>query len=273
MCSSWRQYFENRHEGLGTTYERFVLHEYFKKILEKYSVQSVLEAPSFGMTGVSGINSMWWAFNDSRITVVDHSLERIDLIKDVWRELSLNADVIYNSNDYRSLAIDNHSFDMGWNFAALWFVSNLYIFLEELTRVCKKVIFICVPNKLNVFHLFRVAFQKNSDSLVAEKMNLWNIKAIMQKLNWKVEEHGFFDVPPWPDIAMNKEELLEKMGLKKLGNRLEKREGSSICILDFFSGKNPNMEKEMLKYSWLENSPWFIKRFWAHHQYFIFTPH
>jgi len=142
--SIWKKYFNNRNEGLGTTYERFILHRYFESIKNRYSIQSVIEVPSFGMTGISGINSMWWALKDTWITVVDHSLERIDLINDVWREFFLNADFIYNSNDYKRLPFDDNSFDMGWNFAALWFVPNLDTFLRELTWVTRKVIFICV---------------------------------------------------------------------------------------------------------------------------------
>jgi hypothetical protein len=48
----WRQYFLNTYEGFGTTYERFVLHRYFSRLKRRYDVNSVLEAPSFGMVGV-----------------------------------------------------------------------------------------------------------------------------------------------------------------------------------------------------------------------------
>ncbi len=61
MREDWKYYFETLHEGLGTTYERFVLHGYFNRIQDQYGVKTVLEAPVFGMTGISGINSVWWA--------------------------------------------------------------------------------------------------------------------------------------------------------------------------------------------------------------------
>ena len=63
--SIWKKYFNNRNEGLGTTYERFILHRYFESIKNRYSIQSVIEVPSFGMTGISDINSMWWALKDT----------------------------------------------------------------------------------------------------------------------------------------------------------------------------------------------------------------
>lgn len=270
--SIWKQYFKNHHEGLGTTYERFILHNYFKRIKSKYSIQSVLEVPSFGMTGVSGINSMWWALEDTHVTVVDHSQERIDLIENVWRELSLSADYIHNSNDYERLLFKDNSFDMGWNFAALWFVPNLDKFLRELTRVSRKVIFICIPNRSNVFYLLRKLSDKNSKSLYEENINPAKIRKIMLKYNWQINEKGYLDIPPWPDIAMKKEDLLKKIGLKRLSKKIKTGDENHICILDYFSGKKKSMGKEILKYSFLENSPGVFQRIWAHHQYFIFTP-
>jgi len=270
--SMWKHYFKNHHEGLGTTYERFILHNYFKNLKSNYSVQSVLEAPSFGMTGVSGINSMWWAIEDTHVTIVDHSRERIDLIENVWRELSLSADCIYNSNDYNKHPFEDNSFDMGWNFAALWFVPNLDKFLKELTRVSRKVIFICIPNRSNVFYLLRKLSDKNSNSLYEENINPVKIRKIMLKYNWQINEIGYLDIPPWPDIAMKKEDLLKKVGLKQLAKKIKTGDENHICILDYFSGKNNNMDKEILKYAFLENSPRIFQRIWAHHQYFIFTP-
>jgi len=269
----WHQYFQNHHEGFGTTYERFILHHYFEKIKKEYSVQNVLEAPSFGMTGVSGINSMWWGYKGFHITIIDNDNERINLIKKIWQGVSLEATFVYHPDGYTYLPFEDHSFDMGWNFAALWFVSNLEIFLKELTRVTQKVIFICVPNRSNLLHLFRLIFQNKSDtSLHTNNVNPEKIKKIMFNLKWHVEEEGYLDIPPWPDIAMNKEDLLQKIGLRSLANRLKNKKRNYVCILDYFSGKRKDMDKEILRYAFLEHSPRIFKRFWAHHQYLIFTP-
>ncbi len=273
IISNWQQYFEDHHEGFGTTYERFILHQYFEKIKKEYTIQNVLEVPSFGMTGVSGINSMWWGYEGVQVTIIDSDKERIDLIRKVWQEVSLEATFIYHPNGYLSLPFEDHSFDMGWNFASLWFVSDLEIFLKELTRVTKKVIFICVPNSSNLLHFFRLIFQNNSDiSHCTNNVNPEKIKKIMLNLKWKVDEKGYLDIPPWPDIAMNKEDLLQKIGLKSLANRLKNRKRNYLCILDYFSSKKKDMDKVILRYAFLEHSPRIFKRFWAHHQYLIFSP-
>jgi len=49
----WQDYFASQHEGLGTTYERFILHEYFSEFTKEFQIENVLEVPCFGMTGIS----------------------------------------------------------------------------------------------------------------------------------------------------------------------------------------------------------------------------
>jgi hypothetical protein len=94
----------------------------------------------------------------------------------------------------------------------------------------------------------------------------------MAKFGWHLREQGYFDIPPWPDIAMKKEDFLDKVGLKRLAQRLNEKQENTISILDYFSGKNKSMDKQILRYAFLENGPRFLQIFWAHHQYFIFTP-
>jgi len=272
ISSTWQEYFCNRNEGLGTTYERFILHRYFERIKNRYEVQSLLEAPSFGMTGLSGINSLWWALEGVRVTVVDNRKERIEFIKSVWKELSLEATFLCDQSEYATLSFQDNSFDMGWNFAALWFVPRLEKFLNELTRVSRKVVFICIPNRLNILNRLRSVSKRNHPVLYEQNMNPAKIKRIMLRLKWQIQEQGFFDVPPWPDIAMNREDLLYNMGFKSLASRLKEREGNSICIIDYFRGKKKEMKREVLRYAFLENTPMFFKKFWAHHLYLIFAP-
>lgn len=272
IAANWKTYFKDHDEGLGTTYERFILHRHFERIKERFSVRSVVEIPSFGMTGISGINSMWWALQGIPVTVVDDNKERIDLIKSVWIDAKLNADCLYQSSQKTSMPFADKAFDMGWNFASLWFVPDLDFFLKELTRITRNVIFICVPNRLGLGLLSRRMLRKDDDSgLYFRNIIPGRIKKTMVSLEWKVSDQGFLDVPPWPDIAMKKEDLFQKIGMKGFADKfMDKRDGG-MCVLDHYSGKSGEMEKEILKYAFLENSPWVVRRFWAHHEFFIFT--
>jgi hypothetical protein len=268
---TWKRYFVDPDEGLGTTYERFILHQYFAKIRKTYSVHSVLEAPSFGMTGISGINSMWWALNSTEVTIMDHVQERLELAGKVWTETGLAADFVITSDEYGSLSFMDKSFDLSWNFAGLAFVSNLEKFLSELVRVTRTIIFICVPNRLSLGYR-RQNRGSQGVSLVSENMKPERIITIMNGLEWRAEESDYLDAPPWPDIGMKKEDFLRKLGFKGLARSLDRRREGPLCILDYYKGLKPGMEKDFLKYSFLENLPNWLKRLWAHHRYFIFVP-
>ncbi|MBW1779889.1 MAG: class I SAM-dependent methyltransferase [Deltaproteobacteria bacterium] len=274
MCWNWKQYFKTRHEGLGTTYERFILNGYFSRIRVQYGVKSVLEAPIFGMRGISGINSIWWASHGIHVTMMDHSRERSALIREVWRELSLKADLVHDPGTYQSLPFGDREFDMSWSFAALNSDLNLKGLIGELARVTRKVIFICVPNPFNLFSRLGTVRQKNRDRFQPGMPGSGIIEKAMIASKWQVRETGYLDAPPWPDIAMPKEDLLRKMGLTRYARRLKNRitEEKRVCILDYYNGKKKEMKGKILRYAFLENTPGLLKSIVAHHRYIVFTP-
>ena len=124
IINTWQSYYDHFDEGLGTTYERFILHRYFKYLKDTYDISSVLEAPGFGMTGVSGINSLWWAKQGITPVVLDDHEQRIELAKKVWAEISLPVHMRL-VKDFNHLPYESESFDLSWNFASLWFAGDL----------------------------------------------------------------------------------------------------------------------------------------------------
>jgi len=267
--SSWKRYFEDPDEGLGTTYERFILHRYFRRFESRFQIRSLLEVPSFGMTGVSGINSLWWAAQGIPVTLVDGDGERIQLIRGVWEKLLLPVQINQQPKNGGGLPFEDRSFDMSWNFAALRFVDNPERIITEMTRVTKKAILICNPNPWNLFRIIDSRTVKQTSG-GRDKHSASKLVSFMKRKGWKLEEQGYFDTPPWPDIAMKKEDLLKKLGLKTLAAGIERKKKSPLCIVDYFSGKERYMEEKIMKFSFLENAPQFFRRIWAHHQYFLF---
>ncbi len=83
---TWRKYLTDYNEGLGLVYERFVLNDFLEDLRRKYSVKSVLEAPLYGMAGVSGINDVILAQNGVDVTMVDDNRERLDGVRRIWAE-------------------------------------------------------------------------------------------------------------------------------------------------------------------------------------------
>jgi Methyltransferase domain len=273
ILKTWNNYFDNRDEGLGSSYERIILNKKLEQVCSSYKVKTVLESPSFGFTGLSGINSMNLARNGISVQLMDNDSNRIKRIEKVWEEVDFPIETHY-SEDFSTLHLAENSVDLSWNFSALWFVDDLEKFLSELSIVTKKVIFLCVPNRTGIGYLSQKFLGKKDLKKYLKEENILpkNIKQIMKKLNWKLIESNYIDCPPWPDIGMPKEKFLKIFGL---GWLLPKKAEKilPLTILDYYSERNPDFENEMLKHAWFENkAPNFIKRFWAHHRYFLFVP-
>ncbi len=272
ILDTWLSYFDNWDEGLGTTYERVILQRYFEELKKRYAVQSVLEAPSFGMTGISGINSLWWAAQGVMPTVVDDNEQRIAKSQQVWGSIPLPVKFIQHSPN-ETLPFADESFDLSWNFASLWFVKDVKQFASELMRVTRKVIFICVPNSNGVGYKLRYLMDKNRpENFYPQNILPQSFVPYFTEGNYKLLRKGYLDIPPWPDIAMKKEDMLRKAGLGFLVKKKEARQQNNArtCIVDYFNGSRPQLAKEILKYSFLENAPFPVKQLWGHHRYFIF---
>ena len=276
IIDTWPEYFENPHEGLGTTYERFLLHQFFTQLDKQFSIHQVLEVPSFGMTGVSGINSLWWAQRQKQVTVVDDHFKRLVKIQNVWQTLRLKAHFAL-VEQFEQLPFGDQTFDLSWNFAALWFVHDLNAFFKELDRLTRQVIFICVPNRFGIGYQIRLRWPAaQKPALNFENIKTARICQILKGLNWRLLEKGYFDIPPWPDFPLKKEVLFDKLKmsflLKMLANKKDSsKQNERMTILDYFAGKRTDLEDEVFKFKFLEKAPFPLRQLWAHHQYLIFV--
>ncbi len=274
IIDTWPDYFENSHEGLGTVYERFLLHRFFERLKQDYAIRSVLEVPSFGMTGVSGVNSLWWARQGVVPVIMDNDLLRLQKVRQVWHNLHLQARFVYD-RDFATLPFADGTFDLSFNFAALWFVPRLIPFLNELNRVTSKAIFISVPNRFGMGYQLRLHWPGASKpALYFQNVRAGAFVPPLRSLGWKLAESGYFDIPPWPDFPFKKEVLLQRLKLGFVLKALKRKANGSnqrISILDYFSGVRPQLDKEVLKYGFLEKAPWPIRLLWAHHRYYLFV--
>ncbi len=276
IIDSWEDYFENPHEGLGTLYERFILHRMFDQINKNLNIGSVLEIPGFGMTGVSGVNSLWWAKNGARVRVADWHPERLEHIKTTWGNLDLPVETVLWENGQPVPALENE-FDLVWNFASFWFIRNPDFFAGELRRSAKKAILICVPNYHGLGFLLRRKYAKGIEDIFLDNIRPDFIKSVFGREGWQLTDSGIFDVPPWPDIAMKKEDLFKKLHIGFLlplfnGNSGEDdAQQPNLTILNYFSGKSPDLDKEILKHDRFERTAGWFPSIWGHHRYFLFS--
>ncbi len=280
IIHDWEKYFTDPDEGLGSSYERVVINRVIRALVEKYQVSSILETPSFGFTGLSGINLMNEAMEGREITLEDHDPERLRQIRQIWEGAGYSLKANLNE-DYCELHYPDASFDMAYNFSAMWFVRDIRAFIAELTRVTSKVIMISVPNRDGIgFKMQMKDYDREKyPELEPGYIDPGTIRLLMRKAGWDEVRHGYFDCPPWPDIGMSKEDFLEKT----LGIKLAKKEPEEsqdpdqvrpLTIMDYFTGETPDFEARMMRFYFLEKvAPVWFKRMWAHHYFMVFTPH
>ena len=128
---TWKHYLTDYNEGLGLVYERFVLNDFLLYLKGQYGFQSVLEAPLFGMAGVSGINSVALARIKCPVTLVDEDAERLAGVERIWGELGLPAQFVL-AEDWAQLPFPDKSFEFVWSWAALWHLKAPDALLSEL---------------------------------------------------------------------------------------------------------------------------------------------
>ena len=269
----WKKYLTDYNEGLGLVYERFVLNDFLLKIKGRYGFANVIEAPLFGMAGVSGINSVALARIKTPVTLVDDDAERLAGVQRIWGELGLHASFGL-VKDWSRLPFADNEFEFAWNWAAIWRLNNPGLFLSELVRVSNKLVFVAVPNPVQVGyqvrkHIVEPEFVNEVDE---SWTNISMIRIVLEGLGVTILEQGVLDTPPWPDTVMPAAQLLRKVGIRS--KQLEARftgEGWRWSTMDYYLGKDLELYQRVMKYAWLERLrlPWKIKQVWSHHRWLL----
>jgi SAM-dependent methyltransferase len=272
---TWKKYLTDYNEGLGVVYERFVLNDYLDRLTEEHAIRTVLEAPLFGMAGVSGINSVPLAQRGCEVTLVDCVQERLGGVIRIWRELSLPARFVFHQ-DFAHLPFEDDTFDLAWQWAGLWYVSDAESLLRELARVSRKLVFVAMPNHLQVGYLMRkYLIDREFFGTVDERwVEMKRIKAVLRSVGVHFIDQGVLDVPPWPDTVMPAAEVLRRLGIKS--KKLEAQftgDGWTWSTMAYYLGQAPDLYARVMKYAWLDRIPlpWQLKLVWAHHRYVLGT--
>lgn len=272
----WRKYLTDYNEGLGLVYERFVLNDFLSEIADVYAVRSVLEAPLYGMAGVSGINSIALAQKSIDVTLVDDNRERLAGIQRIWQEdLALPVNLVQvSSKGWGMLPFPDNSFDLAWEWAALWHITNPAQLVEELARISSNLVLLAMPNNLQLGYwmrkwvIEREFFVDHDESWT----NMSLLRELVQNAGLRVIKQGVLDVPPWPDTVMPASEVLKRLGIRS--ERLQEQfegDGWEWSTMAYYMGDEPELRDRVMKYSWLDHAslPWQLKAVWAHHRYIL----
>jgi len=271
----WEPYLTNYDEGLGLVYERFVLNDFLDDLRRRANIQTVLEAPIYGMAGVSGINSVALAEAGCQVTLVDDTPDRAKQIQRIWSELDLAPDLKTISPDqWGELPFPDGSFDMTWNWAALWYLPDAGALLRELTRTSRHLVFVAMPNNLQIGYWMRkLIIDRDFFPTVDERwVNIGLVRRTLEDAGVKIIASGVLDVPPWPDTVMPANEVLKRLGIRS--EKLEDQftgDSWSWSTMAYYLNEQPDLRERVIKYAWLDHArlPWQMKAVWAHHRWLL----
>jgi hypothetical protein len=278
---TWERYLTDYNEGLGLVYERFVLNDFLLALQQEHGIETVLEAPLFGMAGVSGINSVALAQAGAGVTLVDDHAGRLAAVERIWGELGLAVQLVHHT-EWEQLPFPDNAFDLAWNWAALWHLSGSSAggagrpeaLLRELARVSRRVVFVAMPNRVQVGYLLRkVLLERDFVNHVDEAWaDIGRVRRVLEGAGVRIARQGVLDVPPWPDTVMPASEVLKRLGIKS--KRLEGQfSGDSWqwSTMAYYLGQQPDLYDRVMRYAWLDRVPipWRLKVVWAHHRYIV----
>ena len=245
-------------EGLGTVYERIMLNEMFDKIVTDFGVRSVLEIPVRGMTGLNGINSIQFARRGCSVTLAD-TVENLIGIVPLWQQLNLPIGIVQVRNFDKEIMLASSSFDLVWNFAALWHLEKAPTLVHEMLRMSNNLVLIFVQNTHQPgFLLRKYLIDRKLFSTIHEQWLDVDVYEMILKANrFIVLSRGYIDIPPFPDVAI------------PIGRKINS--DWKWNVMDYYAGKDAELPTRISKYRKLEDSrvPEQFKGLWAHHRFIL----
>ncbi len=252
-------------EGIGTVYERIVINDYFRTIQGKYGIQSVLETPADGVTGVPGIGSLEFARNGADVWLTSPSQRLLDKAKEVWEQKGLIDRVRFAHCEVDRLPFPDRHFDLVWNYCIFERFTDPDILVAEMKRVSGKYILLITQNRYNsgtpIHRLYHKFHRLKWDHGRLNLMTMKGILASVRRNGLGVLEAGAIDIPPCMDtwdmpLRGELKRILSIVG-RKWEWRLEEREGSEQSrMLSFTIGLDASL-------------PQWFRLFQAHHLYVL----
>lgn len=274
--NTWERYLTDYNEGLGLVYERFVLNDFLDDLRRRFGIRSVLEAPLYGMAGVSGINDVVFARQGVDVTMVDDNQTRLKGVQRIWDEdLRLPVNLVSIEPDqWGALPFADNSFDFTWEWAGLWYINNPAGLLRELVRTSRDLVFVAMPNNIQVGYWMRKLVIDREFFVQHDEgwTDIGRIRRILEQAGVEIIDQGVLDVPPWPDTVMPANEVLKRLGIRS--QQLEEQftgDGWQWSTMAYYLGDEPDLYDRVMKYAWLDQAalPWQVKSIWAHHRYLL----
>jgi len=262
--------------GLGTSYERVAVARLLAGLADRYTISKVLEGPTDGITGISGLNSVPLALAGASVDLVLGNPDEVALAERAWEALGLSDRVAIRAADGDSLGVEPRSHDLVWNFNSLPQVASADALLDEMCEASSRFVMVFVSNTWNYgFPIHRLHHKVAREPWSHGNISVMNASAVARKLSdrgFKVVERLLVDVPWWPDIDSPIEEVAATFlpFLKRFvsGSKRLERYTWTIDTLPYFDDERlASLLSDIEKHFAIENTGFKpLQIFFAHHR-------
>jgi hypothetical protein len=262
--------------GLGTTYERIAVARLLGKLAEKHEIASVLEGPTDGITGISGLNSIPLAQRGATVELVLGDADEVAMARRAWRTLGLSDRVTIRRNEGGRLDAAPRSFDLVWNFNSLPMVSSAESLLDEMCEASSRYVMLFVSNTWNYgFPIHRLHHRAAGEKWSHGNISVMNTRMIARELRargFEIVERLLVDTPWWPDIDSPIEEVaatfLPFLKRRVSGSKRLEHYTWTVDTLPYFEEERlEGVLKDVEKHFLIENTDLTpLKLFFAHHR-------
>ncbi|MEO8285662.1 MAG: methyltransferase domain-containing protein [Chloroflexota bacterium] len=250
-------------EGWGSIYGRYVRNDLSRRMILRYGLQTVLEAPCNAESYFSspGTQSVVFAEAGCAVTLVHHDEEIVKKTRDFWAALGMGDVPVLKPKSMYDLPFKDNSFDLVWNFDSIPLFSDPARFIAEMERVSGYLVMIILPNTLNIgFPIHRVLTKvQGTESAWGDKewMDSGRVKKVMHDLGMKIVAEGLVDMPPWPGF-----DVLSALGKTLRHNTVEAGEDTRT---------DAEVEQMLSKLTFIEYAkvPEVLKTPFSHQRYLI----
>lgn len=264
-------------EGIGTVFERRMIDQYLRHLHFDRQVNSVLETPADGVTGVPGINSLEFARLGVPVTLANPVQAMLDKAEQVWVRQGLRPYASFRHAECDALPFGDNEFDLVWNFCMFERFDPPDTVVAEMARVSRGYVMIMNQNYRNwgtpVHKLYHNLANLEWDHGYLPLMSMEAIEACFGRLGLQVVEKGCIDSPPWMDtwdmpMRGALKGLLGRLGLRwewrSRPKQVEAADAQSAAV-------NPSSNSKALDlFEWVEkNLPEWFARSQTHHYYVL----
>jgi hypothetical protein len=232
-------------EVFGVTYDRYVLFQLHKILVQELGLKKIIEMPSHGAKAAGSLYSIGFTHAGCDVTLINPEMEMMT----GWQYLGLETKVsaVENVNVYQTGFPDN-AFDMAFNFVTWTELADPMRYLAELKRISRNYVLLVTCNNFQPgypWHRFLhslYGFPWNHGQV--EYNHITRVKKMYRQTGWDIIEYGAIDTPGWPDPSGPRDVRLHR----RFGNKDQEAPKTS-----------PQWEVPFLEYVRTGNYPGWMK--------------